>query len=256
MTGKEPKQHWNPDRYEANAGFVADLGSDTLDLLDAQSGERILDLGCGHGKLTVRLKDMGCDVIGIDASAEQVAAAQELDLDARVMDATRLDFETEFDAVFSNAALHWIKEADAVIEGVFKALKPGGRFVGEFGGSGNVAAVAGALVEVLESRGVAIADVWPWYFPTVDDYRVRLEAAGFDVEEIFLFERPTPIPGDIEGWLDTFCESFLKAVPKDERPAFVDRVRDLLAPILRDADGNWNVDSVRLRFRALKGGAP
>ncbi|MHA1597896.1 MAG: class I SAM-dependent methyltransferase [Alphaproteobacteria bacterium] len=250
------RQHWNPDSYEKNAGFVADLGAGVVDLLAPEAGERILDIGCGHGKLTVQIERHGCDVVGIDASAEQVAGACDLGLDARVMDASRLEFDNEFDAVFSNAALHWIMDADSVIRGVEKALKAGGRFVAEFGGSGNVAAIAGALVQVLESRGVSIADVWPWYFPTVDDYRAKLQAAGFTVDEIFTFERPTPIPGDIDGWLDTFCESFLKPVPENQRPAFVDDVRDLLAPTLRDGDGNWTVDYVRLRFKAHKGARP
>jgi len=254
VTGTEHRQSWNPDRYEQNAGFVADLGEAVLDLLDPQKGERILDIGCGHGKLTARIAERGCDVVGIDASAEQVAAAHALGLDARVMDAARLDFHEQFDAVFSNAALHWIKDSDAVIRGVCKALAPGGRFVGEFGGAGNVAAITYALARALESHGVAIADVWPWYFPTPGDYRARLEAAGFTVDDIFLFERPTPIPGDIEGWLETFCESFLEPVPEAERPAFINEVRDLLAPTLRDPDGRWTVDYVRLRFRAVKGG--
>jgi len=254
VSGTEHRQSWNPDRYEQNAGFVADLGEAALDLLDPQKDERILDIGCGHGKLTVRIKGRGCDVVGIDTSAEQVAAARGLGLDARVMDAARLDFDGQFDAVFSNAALHWVKDADAVIKGVSKALRPGGRFVGEFGGFGNVATVVDGLEQALARRAIAIADIWPWYFPAPEDYRSRLEAAGFTVDKIFLFERPTPIPGDIEGWLDTFCESFLEPVPEAERPAFIDEVRDLLAPALRGPDGQWTVDYVRLRFSAVKGG--
>ena len=251
MSDAPTRQSWNPERYERNAGFVADLGVGVLDLLAPRPGERILDLGCGHGKLTAKLADAGAHVTAIDASAEQVAAARDLGLDAHVMEATALTFENRFDAVFSNAVLHWIPQADAVIAGVRRALVPGGRFVGEFGGAGNVARVAAGLARALEKRGLAIEDYWPWYFPTADDYRRRLEKAGFRVAAIELFERPTPLPGEIGGWLETFGESFLAAVDEGDREGFLDEVREHLAADLRDGDGGWSVDYVRLRFQAF-----
>lgn len=247
-----PAQSWQPEEYEKNAGFVADLGLGALDLLDPRPGQRVLDLGCGHGKLSEKIAQRGCHVVCVDASPEQVAGASARGLDARVMDGTNLDFKGEFDAVFTNAALHWMKDADAVIDGVWKALVPGGCFAGEFGGAGNVARVALAIERALDARGLDIADYWPWYFPSPDDYAGRLAARGFSVQHMELFSRPTPIPGDIEGWLDTFCESFYVAVSDDGRRSFIDDIRDDLAADLCGPDGIWTVDYVRLRFRAVK----
>jgi len=245
------QQSWNPESYERNAGFVADLGAGVFDLLAPKAAERILDLGCGHGKLTEKITAIGADVIAVDASPEQVQGALARGLDARIMDARRLTFEDQFEAVFTNAALHWVKEAALVIEGVKKALVPGGRFVGEMGGAGNVARVAQGVGRVMESRGLALADYWPWYFPTVADYGGHLEVAGFSVRHIELFARPTPIPGDIIGWLETFGESFLEPVPEGERATFLGDVRDDLAADMQDDEGRWSVDYVRLRFQAF-----
>jgi trans-aconitate methyltransferase len=244
------EQSWNPERYARNAAFVPELGRPVLEWLAPRAGERILDLGCGDGALTAELVAAGCQVVGIDASTEQVAAAQARGLEARVADATRLAFNAEFDAVFSNAVLHWIKSADDVIAGVARALKPGGRFVGEFGGAGNVALVEAALHQALERRGIDPTAVNPWYFPTPDEYSSRLVAHGFRVERIELIPRPTPVPTGIRGWLETFGEPFTSAVKPDDRAAFLRDVEDALRPVLYRADGTWIVDYVRLRFAA------
>src|ERR1700704_1482012 len=149
-----PAQSWKADRYAQHAHFVPALGQPVLDLLKPMPGERILDLGCGDGVLTEKIAAAGASVVGIDASADMVVAAQKRGLDARVADGTRLTFANEFDAVFSNAALHWMKDVpDAVIAGVALALKPGGRFAGEMGGHGCVAAITVALIAVLERHG-------------------------------------------------------------------------------------------------------
>ncbi|MDH3694298.1 MAG: methyltransferase domain-containing protein [Gammaproteobacteria bacterium] len=245
-------QSWDPKRYDKNARFVSDLGAPVLALLNPQPGERILDLGCGDGPLTQQLVNLGCDVLGIDASPEQIEAAQKLGLSAQVMDGHDLPFEQEFDAVFSNATLHWLTRPDEVLAGVYKSLKPGGRFVAEFGGDGNVATVVAAVTQVLAARGIDSAEHNPWYFPSVNEYRERLEAHNFDVHSIELIDRPTPIPGDIAGWLETFAESFLVAVPVSERAVLLDELRECLRPDLCDASGNWTVDYVRLRFAAGK----
>ena len=249
-------QHWDPQRYNANAGFVAQLGSPLIDLLQPQAGERILDLGCGEGALTEKLAASGATVVGVDASPEQVAAAQRRGLDARVMNGEALSFTREFDAVLSNAALHWMLQPDAVLAGVARALQPGGRFVGEMGGAGNVAAIAGAVAAALEARGIDSRAANPWYFPTPEEYRARLEAAGFEVLSIALIPRPTPLPGAIAGWLETFCESFLRQVPEGERPAFLAEITEALRPRLCDAEGRWSADYVRLRFVARLLGQP
>ena len=245
-------QTWDPERYARNARFVSDLGAPVVELLAPLPGERILDLGCGDGALTEKLEQVGCRVIGVDASADQIRAARARGLDAHVVSGEELAFDDEFDAVFSNAALHWMRDADRVIDGVWRALAPGGRFVAEMGGDGCVATIVGALSDALSRRGIDAAQVNPWYFPTVADYRARLEARGFVVSSIALIPRPTPLPGDVTGWLETFAESFASALAVDQRPAFLAEVQESLRPALCDADGRWTADYVRLRFRATK----
>jgi SAM-dependent methyltransferase len=243
-------QHWDPVRYQRQAGFVATLGEAVLEWLAPQPGERILDLGCGDGVLTEKLVAAGAKVVGVDASAAQIAAACARGLDARIMNGEHLTFDREFDAVFSNAALHWMRNPEAAIDGVRRALRPGGRFVGEFGGKDNVATIVGALAAALERRGLDATAVHPWYFPDESEYRARLEKLGFVVERIERFARPTPLPGELGGWLQTFAESFLKTVAPADRPALIAEVAAATAATLRDADGRWHADYVRLRFAA------
>ncbi|HET9742398.1 MAG TPA: methyltransferase domain-containing protein [Terriglobales bacterium] len=247
-------QTWDPERYARNARFVADLGAPVVELLAPQPGERILDLGCGDGALTIKLVALGCHVVGVDSSEAQVSAARKLGLDARVIDAQQLPFHGEFDAVFSNAALHWIRKPDAVLAGIYRALRPGGRFVAEMGGHGCIATIRNALVEALQHRGVDGEAAVPWYFPTIDDYAARLSRAGFQIPYIALIPRPTRLPGDVTAWLDTFAESFTSRLPAQERPAYIAEVREALRPKLSDADGHWIADYIRLRFSATKPG--
>lgn len=250
MTAELSTQTWQADRYAENARFVADLGMPVVELLAPRPGERILDLGCGDGALTEKLAGLGAKVIGVDGAADMVRAAQARGLDARVMDGHALEFEAVFDAVFSNAALHWMLRPAEVVAGVARALAPGGRFVGEFGGHGNVAAITVALVAALGRRGIDGHARVPWYFPTPDEYAGLLTAAGFAVDAIDLIPRPTPLGANISGWLDTFGESFFNAVPPGERAAVKDDAMALLRPRLCDQDGNWTADYVRLRFAA------
>jgi trans-aconitate methyltransferase len=245
-------QRWDPDEYARTAAFVPELGLPVLDLLAPQPGECILDLGCGDGVLTARLAEVGATVVGVDASEAMVAAARARGLDARVVDGRRLSFVEEFDAVFSNAALHWMKKPDAVIAGVWRALKPGGRFVAEMGGAGNVAACIAALTTAVARRGIDTKPLNPWYFPTPEEYAGKLAAAGFDVRHIELFPRPTPLPTRLADWFDTFGEAFLAAVPPAERAAVKEEAEALAAPKLKKPDGSWFADYVRLRFAAVK----
>jgi|SRR5277367_3948295 SAM-dependent methyltransferase len=175
-----------------HARFVADLGAPVVDLLAPRAGERILDLGCGDGVLTAKLASMGCHVIGVDASAPQIEAARKLGLDARVMNGEALNFDGDFDAVFSNAALHWMSNPAKVIAGVRRALKPHGRFVAEFGGRGCVAKIRKALIEALNRRRINGEAASPWYFPTVEEYSQQLMRGGFVASCIAL------IPEEIE----------------------------------------------------------
>jgi trans-aconitate methyltransferase len=244
-------QSWDPDAYARNARFVSDLGAPVVELLAPHAGERILDLGCGDGALTIKLANMECDVVGVDSSAPQVEAARRLGLDARVADGAQLSFDAEFDAVFSNAAIHWMNPVDDVIAGVWRALRPGGRFVAEFGGHGCVETIKRALIEALGRRGIDGNALVPWYFPTVEDYSARLERKGFAVSYIALIPRPTPLP-EINGWLEIFAQSFMAPLPKNDRTDFIDEVREALRPKLCDRDGKWFADYVRVRFAAHK----
>jgi SAM-dependent methyltransferase len=251
-----PAQHWDPARYQRNAGFVAELGMPVVELLAPHPAERILDLGCGDGALTVKLARLAT-VVGVDASAEQIAAARARGLDAHVVDGAALDFDGEFDAVFSNATLHWMRDSDAVIDGVWRALKPGGRFVAECGGAGNVEAIRTALYAALAARGADPVAYDPGFFAWPEDYRAKLERRGFRVATLELIPRPTRLPGRLADWLDTFAESFLAALPPDERPALEDEIEAALRPVLCGPDGIWTADYVRLRFAAVKpAGAP
>ena len=245
-------QTWDPNTYAKNARFVSDLGSPVLELLSAQPGERILDLGCGDGVLTKKLAELGCEVIAVDSSAPQVEAARRLGLEAYVINGEELPYQEEFDAVFSNAVLHWIKRADALIEAVFRSLRPGGRFVAECGGHGCVNKIRSALVQALNCRGIDGESSVPWYFPTPGDYASRLERAGFRVNSIALIPRPTPLPGDIIGFLETFGHSFLAGLSEQGKDEYLHEVRRLLEPQLVNPDGVWVADYVRLRFSATK----
>lgn len=245
-------QTWNARSYAENAQFVPALGQAALDLLNVRAGEKILDLGCGDGTLTEKIVAMGADVVGVDSSPDMIAAATERGLRAMLMDASQLSFMAEFDAVFSNAALHWMKkDHDAVIAGVRRALKSGGRFVAEMGGHGNIAAITTALIAVLGRHGIEdAASRMPWYYPSIEGYREKLEKTGFQVEQIAMIPRPTPLPTGMIGWLRTFAIPFLGVLPERERETFLGEVEDLLRPALCDEKGQWTADYVRLRFRA------
>jgi SAM-dependent methyltransferase len=243
-------QRWSADRYVRNARFVSDLGAPLLALLAPQPGESILDLGCGEGALSQQIVESGARVVAVDAAPDMAAAARARGLDARVMDGEALSFDAEFDALFSNAALHWMRRPNAVIAGMHRALKPGGRMVAEFGGGDNVATVIAALIDGLNARGIDGQSFSPWYFPDDVEYRGRLEAQGFIVDDIALIDRPTPLPGPLGDWLDTFCESFLFALPKSDHALLKAEVAEAVRPRLCDDQGRWSVDYVRLRVVA------
>ena len=246
------KQIWNADNYDKNARYVSDLAMPVVALLAPQAGERILDLGCGDGVLTQKLQRLGCDMEGVDASPELIEAARRLELNVSVLDAVDMRFRDEFDAVFSNAALHWMKDADRVIENVFAALRSGGRFVAECGGEDCVKTIHTALIDELDKRGYDGSAANPWYFPSTREYGERLARAGFRVDYIEVIPRPTPLPEGITGFLETFGGSFTSVLPVAERAEYIQAVRARVQPVLQADDGTWTADYTRLRFKAVK----
>jgi SAM-dependent methyltransferase len=250
MSIADRQQTWSPETYEANARFVSELGSGVLAWLAPRPGERILDLGCGDGALTARLIEAGAEVVGVDDSPEMLEAARARGIDARRMDARALAFDSEFDAVFSNAALHWILPPETVLAGVARALKPGGRFVAELGGHGNIAAIVTAMRAVGRARAADLGLAMPWFFPTAADYSRMLEESGFAVARTEHFARPTRLSTGMAAWLETFRQPFFDRFEEPERGEALAEAVELLRPSLCDREGVWTADYVRLRVEA------
>jgi len=243
-----PHQHWNTTLYDRQHQFVWQYGESLIEWLAPRPGEHILDLGCGTGHLTAKLAENNVTVSGIDADPAMIAVAQQAypDISFAIADARQFELPTPVDAVFSNAALHWIPEADAVITSVYRALKPGGRFVAEFGGKGNIHAIMTSYPD---------CDRWnPWYFPSVAEYATRLEQVGFEVIQANLFDRPTPLQdGDagLRNWLRMFANGILSHIPPDQQAQVIEMTEAQLMPVLYK-DGGWVADYRRLRVIAQK----
>lgn len=252
--GSAPASHWDPATYAANAAFVPAMGQPVVALLAPLAGERILDIGCGDGVLTAAIAATGATVVGVDASPAMIAAAQERGLDARVMQGEALAFDAEFDAAFSNAALHWMRDGAAVAEGVARALRPGARFVGEMGGAGNVATIWRGIDDELAARGLSLpAETLHWY-PSVEDFTCVYAAAGFVDIHAELIPRPTPLPNGIKGWVTTFMTGPFDAAgiaPAMQRE-IAEALDTRLAPALHRPGEGWVADYVRLRFAMRK----
>jgi 2-isopropylmalate synthase len=254
MTDASPptSQSWCAHQYSDHAAFVSELAAPVLDLLNPQPGEHILDLGCGNGTLAANIQRAGATVVGVDASPSMVAAARENGIDAQVMSGEALTFQNEFDAVFSNAALHWMPEFKTVIQGVYAALKHGGRFVGEFGGAGNIQ----HLIEAMSAAFAKFPELGefstPWYFPTDQAYARALEDQGFQVPVIQLIPRPTPLKTGVREWLKIFADYLLYSMDAETAELFLDQVEQQAKPRLFSPEQGWVADYVRLRFVALK----
>lgn len=249
---------WNAKLYDDKHSFVWKHGASLVELLAPQPDEAVLDVGCGTGHLTAQMAAAGVSVLGIDNSPPMIEEARRNHPGIRfeVQDARNLAFVGQFDAVFSNAALHWIVEAEQVVQGIACALKPGGRFVAEFGGKGNVQLIVAAMQSALSQVGVGAIES-PWFFPSIGEYAGLLENAGLEVTFATLFDRPTQLDGDdgMQKWVEMFGGHFLERVPADKREEFFRLVEDELRPDLR-RDGTWLADYRRLRVMAWRRPAP
>jgi trans-aconitate methyltransferase len=245
---------WDADRYQRQFGFVSALSGDLLELLEPRPGETVLDLGCGTGELAAAIQGRGAWVWALDADPAMVAAARRRLGGDRVLlaDAHTFRLPELVDAVFSNAALHWMPRPAEVIASVRAALAPGGRFVAELGGAGNIAAILEAFAAAMAEAGLP-APPCPWFFPTPGRYATLLEAGGFRVARMEHFARPTPLEGGehaLADWMAMFGRSLTAAVPGDRLPAVLQRMTALAAPWLR-RHGRWQADYWRLRFVAV-----
>jgi trans-aconitate methyltransferase len=245
---------WNADLYSDKHAFVFQLGAGVVELLAPREGERILDLGCGTGELTAQIAASGAQAVGFDASPSMLERARTLfpDLDFQLGDGRDFDFGRDFDAVFSNATLHWIADHVAVARSVARALKAGGRFVGEFGGQGNVARLESALSEAARELGLP-PFVGPNTFPSLAEFAASLEAGGLQPIFLQLFERPTPLSGEdgARNWWRQFRAAYLQSLAPDDQEAVLERAERIAAPHLKTGEG-WFADYVRLRFVALR----
>ncbi len=254
VLGMSNANAWNPTLYDDRAAFVSELAGDLVRWLRPNRGEKILDLGCGTGTLTAEIARSGAAVIGVDSSAEMIASAREKyeGLAFAVADGQTLAYDREFDAVFSNAAIHWMPRADAVVAGVGRALRPGGRFVAEFGGFGCVATVVEAVSHELRAWSIDPAPYVSWYFPRPGAYASLLEQHGFVLRELRYFERPTPVAG--QRGLSTWLSMFQARLMTELGPRFPE-LAEKVSQRCRDElfrDGQWVLDYVRLRVLCTK----
>ncbi|RUM62071.1 MAG: SAM-dependent methyltransferase [Sulfurimonas sp.] len=242
---------WNADCYREHADFVWRLASPVVELLAPREGEKILDLGCGEGTLGLEIAKSGAEVHGIDLSVNMVRKAKKQGLNARVMDVVEMPYVEAFDAIFSNAVLHWVREPKRAVEHIARALKDGGRFVAEFGGMGNVARIVTAMREVFSHHPEYGTFNDFWYFPSPQEYRSLLEQHGFNVTYVALIPRPTPID-DMAHWLALFSNGVTAQLSHNQVVQFRQEVRERLrATNYTDANG-WMADYVRIRVRAVK----
>jgi trans-aconitate methyltransferase len=257
MTNIRFNTQWNAELYDGKHSFVSELATDLVELLSPKPKECILDLGCGTGHLTDKIASQGAKVIGIDNSSTMIEQAKinYPQLDFCVEDARNLPYTEKFDAVFSNAALHWIQEAEEAVVGIARGLKPGGRFVAEFGGKGNIQAIVAAIANVMQAAGYPDASkLNPWYFPSIGEYGTLLEKHGLQLIFATLFERPTLLEDGeqgIQNWLKMFASSFLSIFPTEQQESVLAKLDNQLRPSLYK-NGTWFVDYVRIRVMAIK----
>ncbi|MDQ0229346.1 class I SAM-dependent methyltransferase [Metabacillus malikii] len=256
MVEKSKVDSWNPSLYDAKHSFVSKFGQSIIELLKPSKDERILDIGCGTGDLTNRIATQTAYTLGIDFSERMITQAKQKypNIPFQVCDATNMNFSDEFDAVFSNAALHWIKPPHKALTCIHSSLKTGGRFVAEFGGKGNVQLIIASIEKQLTEHGFAdnLHDN-PWFFPSLGEYTSMMELYGFRVVFAQHFDRPTPLVNDegMTSWLMMFANCFFKGINDSLKQEIITKVVEDLSPVLCK-DGVWIADYKRLRVVGIK----
>ncbi|MBO0994142.1 class I SAM-dependent methyltransferase [Bacillus sp. SD088] len=248
---KNAHDAWNSKLYDQSHSFVSKFRESIITLLAPKNGERILDLGCGTGDLAQQITDLGTRVFGVDQSSNMIAEAKEKypHIPFKVEDARSLPYQDEFDAVFSNATLHWIQPPEEVLSSIYKALVPGGRLIAEFGGKGNVQKIVDALLLQFQKNEIKEGERRiPWYFPSIGEYTTLMEKAGFHVTFAQHFDRPTPLEGKdgLKKWLNMFGDSIFKGLTTDEKDELIQGTENhLQATMFRN--GQWLADYKRIR---------
>ncbi len=254
---KSETARWQPELYNNKHSFVYNYGKNLLKLLDPKPYERILDLGCGSGQLTSKISESAKETIGIDKSAEMIADAKSKfkTIEFQVKNAENFKFNKKFDAIFSNATLHWIKNQENAIACMFENLNPNGRIVLEFGGKGNVETIVNQLRDSLNKRGyIEQSKLNLWYFPSIAEYTVALESAGFRVVLAEHYDRPTELADEksgIKDWISMFAESFFKGVDKKH----VEDIKNEVQEEVKEKcliNNKWFADYKRIRIVAVK----
>ncbi len=249
-------ESWDSELYQSSHSYIWKYGRDLLALLAAKAGERILDVGCGTGQLTAEAARSGAELVGIDSSEEMIAGARRNfpELRFEVARAEALPYVAEFDAVFSNAALHWVRDQRGALAAIARALKPGGRFVFEMGGHRNLRQALQAGCAAMRSLGVPEPESRvPWFFPSIGEYAPMLESHGLEVQYAVLFDRPTALEGarGFADWIEMFGNFAIFSVAPEQRDELAKRWEDLARPMLFH-DGVWTLDHTRLRMLAIK----
>lgn len=256
MKIQSTKDNWNANLYDQNHSFVSKYGNNLIDLLALKEGEKILDLGCGTGDLAKKMYDIGGNVVGIDNSQNMInqALVKYPEIKFVLRDVTDLGFNSEFDAVFSNATLHWVKQPKLGLQSIYRSLKSSGRFVAEFGGKGNVQIITNEIINQINQSGIEFnMEQIPWYYPSIGEYTSLMEDAGFRVTFAEHFDRTTPLDGEhgLRNWIKMFGNTFFEGIDEERTESIITKVENNLKGILY-INGKWIADYKRIRVMGLK----
>ena len=247
---------WNANLYDGSHSFVSRYGNDLIELLAPKKGESILDLGCGTGDLAKKLFDAGVNLVGVDYSPNMILEAKSKypSINLMVADATNLEFDHEFDGVFSNATLHWVKPPEKALQCIHKSLKHSGRFVAEFGGKENVQTITDEIIRQIKQTGIDYdMEQFPWYYPSIGEYTSLMEKVGFRVAFAQHFDRPTPLEGEngLKNWIEMFGSTLFQGIAEDRKDYIIEQVENQLKEVLY-TDGKWIADYKRIRVIGIK----